>query len=535
MKKHTGIHGAFTSLTMAMAVMAAVAMDVYADYPEGYYDSLEGKCGAELMQAVKKVARNHTVISYGNSTWDVFRESDVKTVNGVDYYWDMYSNNLVQIQSQKPDATVMNIEHAVANSWWGKTENDAYKDIFHLNPSDSKANSAKGNYPLAEVSSTNFDNGVTKVGYPKSGQGDGARYCYEPADQYKGDMARAFMYIFTIYDDLNWREESGYGYMYDTSLKTLFKTWAANLLVRWNTQDPPDNKEFVRNEAIYRHQHNRNPFIDLPALADHIWGSKSSVPFSLTGNTDPKPDPDPDPDPTPDPGPLTSASYLWLSESSSTMDSDWTIENITLPKADGWIWQWKSYQGLYYLNGSAYIDDVNYASKGYAWGPVVSFENVKEAKVKFDHTAKFQTTVRDLCGLVVRDVETGEITMPKVPTWPTAGNWNFVSSGDIDLAQYSGKNVQIGFKYESNTSGADTWEVRNVRLDLTKSTTGIDNLAPEEGDDSHLVEVWGNNILAPRGARIFDLNGREYEGLNLNPGLYIVVKPGFKKAIKVRI
>lgn len=529
MKKHIGIPGAVTSSLMAMAVLAAIAMDVYAGYPTGYYDSLEGKCGASLMQAVKRVARNHTAISYGNSTWDVFRESDAKTVNGVDYYWDMYSNNLVQIQSQKPETTVMNIEHAVANSWWGKTENDAFKDIFHLNPSDAKANSAKSNYPLAELSSSTFDNGVTKVGYPKSGQGGGARYCYEPADEYKGDMARAFMYIFTIYDDLNWREESGYGYMYDTSLNTLFKTWAANLLVKWTNQDPPGDKENVRNEVIYKHQHNRNPFIDLPTLADHIWGSKSNVPFSLSGTIDP------DPGPVPDPDPVTGTSFLWLSSSSSSMDSDWTIENVTLPKSNGYIWQWNNYQGEYYLNGSAYISGVNYAAEGYAWSPVVSFENVKQAKVSFEHAAKFQTTLKTLCGFAVKDTKTGEISMPAIPTWPVAGNWNFVSSGEIDLSNYAGKEIQIGFKYESTTNGADTWEIRNVRLNLTKGTSDIWNLTSEDGDMRHLVEVWGNNILAPEGARIFDLNGREFDGLNLNPGIYIVVKPGFEKAVKVKI
>ena len=90
----------------------------------------------------------------------------------------------------------------------------------------------------------------------------------------------------------------------------------------------------------------------------------------------------------------------------------------------------------------------------------------------------------------------------------------------------------MGFKYESTPTGADTWEIRNVCLDLVRDQSGVNSL-PQEFDDSDLVEVWGNNILAPRGARIFDLNGREVNGENLTPGLYIVTKPSFQKALKV--
>ncbi len=63
----------------------------------------------------------------------------------------------------------MNIEHSVASNWWGKTKNDAYKDIVHLNPSDATANSRKSNYPLSEIAGEpTWTNGVTNVGRPVS-------------------------------------------------------------------------------------------------------------------------------------------------------------------------------------------------------------------------------------------------------------------------------------------------------------------------------------------------------------------------------
>lgn len=55
-----------------------------------------------------------------------------------------------------------------------------------------------------------------------------------------------------------------------------------------------------------------------------------------------------------------------------------------------------------------------------------------------------------------------------VPVWPTAGSWTFANSGNVDLKAYDGKKVQIAFKYASSTDGADTWEVKNLKVTGTK-------------------------------------------------------------------
>lgn len=501
-------------------------MAANATYPDGYYDSLEGKCGHELMLAVKAKAVNHKRISYGTSTWNAFKSTDIKTVNGVDYWWDMYSNDLVPASSGHPG---MNIEHSVAKSWWGGSESPAsYCDIVHLNPSNSDANSQKSNYPMAELASVKWDNGVTFIGTPKSGQGGGATWCYEPADQYKGDFARVFMYMFTIYNDISWKN-SGTNWMYDTSDELMFKPWAKELLLRWSANDPVSDKERMRNDGIQKEQQNRNPFIDLPDLAEHIWGSKKTVPFSLSGSTDPGTGPGTDPDPDD-----TKTEYDWLASDAASM-GDWTIENIELPSGGSYVWSWREYKGNQYLNGSAYIKGVNYAAKAYAWSPEVSFADVATATLSFSHAAKFQTTCRELCTIAVKDMATGAIEDIPIVNWQKPGEWEFVSSGDIDLSEFSGKKVKIGLKYESTASGADTWEINDMTLKLTRKTTGIEMPAYDQEDDSFLVEVWGNNILAPEGAHIFDLNGREYDGRNLQRGVYIVVKPTFEKAVKILI
>ena len=288
-------------IAMALAAGAATA---YAAVPDGYYDDLEGLSSVTLKNAVKKVAKkNHTSISYGTGSWSVFYESDTRIVGGQLCWWDMYSDNNVAAPAPSKHGS-MNIEHGVPNSWWGKTENDAYKDLYHLNPSDAEANNRKGNYPLGRIATGTWDNGVTFVGKPKSGDCGGANYVFEPADEYKGDFAMAYLYMFTTYDDLAWVKS--WNWMYDTGSMLTLKPWAYEMLLEWAAADPVSQKEIDRNEVIFKYQKNRNPFIDYPELAEHIWGSKKNQPFHLDGSSTPV-DPDPDPDPTDPDDPVTPA------------------------------------------------------------------------------------------------------------------------------------------------------------------------------------------------------------------------------------
>lgn len=293
------------------------------------------------MKAVAK--KNHTSISYGeNGTWRAFHSTDVKVVNGKKYWWDMYSSNLVSTNGHNG----LNIEHSVAKSWWDGDKNDAYRDIVHLNPSNIEANSRKSNYPLAELSSVTWDNGVTFVGKPKSGQGGGASNAYEPHDDYKGDFARVFMYMFTMYDDISWKSYNT-DWMYDVNDDYLFKPWAAELLLRWSSNDPVSDKERDRNDGINKEQGNRNPFIDLPDLADYLWGKKRGEKFYVDGHVDPNPGPEPD-DPT-------IYEYTWLSENNTSLDEGWSYEIVDNPNKLDYIWSWKEYNGKGYLNASAFV------------------------------------------------------------------------------------------------------------------------------------------------------------------------------------
>jgi len=257
--------------------LSFLAFALCAQIPAGYYNNAEGKKQAALKTALCAIIRPHTVFSYGGtSTWSCFAKTDVDA-NGK--CWDMYSTTRNSFNAGNTSISGMNIEHSVANSWWGHTTNDAYKDIHHLNPSDATANSRKSNYPMGYVTTVTYTNGVTKVG---TGTPDGlttSMKLFEPADEYKGDFAREFMYVITCYEEMataNMWVSTGLTALSNTTYPTMLD-WYSKLLLKWNREDTVSQKEIDRNNAIYSLQHNRNPFIDHPELAEYIWGNKQDV------------------------------------------------------------------------------------------------------------------------------------------------------------------------------------------------------------------------------------------------------------------
>lgn len=143
---------------------------------------------------------------------------------------------------------------------------------------------------------------------------------------------------------------------------------------------------------------------------------------------------------------------------------DWKFDVINMPSGLSYIWQWSVYNNSGYLNGSAYANGKANAAEAYAISPVIDLSGCKEAAVTFDHAAKFQTTLKTLCGLAVRESGSTAWTMLTIPTWPEEGSWNFVPAGSIDLTAYAGKKIELAFKYGSSASGADTWEIKNFKV-----------------------------------------------------------------------
>ncbi|HPD27810.1 MAG TPA: endonuclease, partial [Paludibacteraceae bacterium] len=151
---------------------------------------------------------------------------------------------------------------------------------------DIRMNSARSNLPYGNLPEKpkNCD-----VGYGKGGSAgytsDGvATTVFDPGDAgYKGDIARSYFYMATRYRDKNMAISTEAQVMFAYSNNVCdFTLYSIDLLMSWHRNDPVSLKERIRNDAIYQHQGNRNPFIDYPCLAEYIWGDSigKNVDFS---------------------------------------------------------------------------------------------------------------------------------------------------------------------------------------------------------------------------------------------------------------
>ncbi len=263
-------------LLLFFSLLAAGAL---AEAPAGYYDAADGKSGAELKTVLHQVISPCYNLDYAGFTatyWGerYFRRTDWHPDGG---YWDMYSDGrLLEYDSQKLER-----EHCLPRSWWkqGDSYGQANSDLHNLNPADEAANGRKSNNPLGETEGERFNNGVSKVGASTLEGYTGT--VFEPADEYKGDFARTYMYMVTCYEDYADRWTAEGLNMLANETYPVFKPWALEMLLRWHHADPVSDKERQRNDSVFALQLNRNPFIDFPDLADYLWGDRADEPLSV--------------------------------------------------------------------------------------------------------------------------------------------------------------------------------------------------------------------------------------------------------------
>lgn len=129
---------------------------------------------------------------------------------------------------------------------------------------------------------------------------------------------------------------------------------------------------------------------------------------------------------------------------------------------DGLTYVW-AYASGYGAKASAYVGGTRYNQTTYLVSPVLSLASVESAKMSFEHTGKHFTNMEEEAAVCVRIVG-GDWETLTIPTYFSGNDWTFVNSGDIDLSDYVGKEIQIGFRYTSTSTSAGTWEIKNVEV-----------------------------------------------------------------------
>ena len=234
----------------------------------GYYNGTDGKSGDELKAALHNIIKGHIPYSYFSTKY-IFNVSDADPEN---------PNNVIQVYSgfSHPNndygtsSLQINREHV-----WAKSHGNfadwypMYSDVHNLKPAAAIVNQNRSNL--------DFGNGGV--------QNPVATGCYatdsswEARDEVKGDVARIIFYMATRYEGEN--GEIDLTIVDHLNSYPLPEMGKLSTLLQWNLQDPPDEFERNRNNVIYSFQHNRNPFIDNPELAQLIWGGATANPISI--------------------------------------------------------------------------------------------------------------------------------------------------------------------------------------------------------------------------------------------------------------
>lgn len=237
-----------------------------------YYSSIDFTKSQEEIktQLTALITNTHTTLlpytASSRDTWDVLRQSDLEnqTANNVLLLYGSVNSDIITMHDSSRNINLSchssscvglwNREHVFAKSLANPSLVDSHPsagtDVHNLRSCDSQMNSSRNNRIFQDGSGNAH---ITSIGN------------FYPGDEWKGDVARIVMYMYTRYPVQCEALNIGYGSLNNTSKMP-------NVFLDWNAQDPVSQFERDRNKIIYSVQGNRNPYIDNPYLATKIWG-----------------------------------------------------------------------------------------------------------------------------------------------------------------------------------------------------------------------------------------------------------------------
>ena len=252
-------------------LIVLTVIDVRAQYD--HEDVLIGQSGQFLIYQLVDQYKPVSILDYDRARDTMFTK--IYAIN--DSVSCVYTGHKLFIDPPNDPSTVLhnggigngiNTEHTFPQSKGASTGN-ARSNMHHLFPVRSAANSARNNFPYAEINDS-----ITNTWYYKAlsesnpsfnldeySELDIQEPAFEPREDHKGNAARAVFYFYTMY-----KQEA------DDADPSFFARQVPTLC-QWHIDDPVDDWERNRNDIIhYNYQNNRNPFIDNPEYAQLIWG-----------------------------------------------------------------------------------------------------------------------------------------------------------------------------------------------------------------------------------------------------------------------
>lgn len=289
--------------------------------PTGYYDAAAGLNCQPLKTSLKNIITSGAnVLTYTPGLWNLYQYSDLhrNDANTADIIWDMYSDNPTgpepytytygtnQCGTYANEGDCYNREHSTPQSFFASAS-PMVSDAHHIFPTDGKVNGVRSNFPYGEVTTATS----TSLNGSKLGTGSNFGYggtVFEPIDAYKGDFARAGLYMATRYEDQiiadYWSAKGTANALFLSTTDEpdpvkrrlmIYDEWQLKTLLKWHTQDPVSQKEIDRNNAVYYQavnigsgtvaQNNRNPFVDHPEYVAAMYQCTGLLPVTITSFT----------------------------------------------------------------------------------------------------------------------------------------------------------------------------------------------------------------------------------------------------------
>ena len=155
------------------------------------------------------------------------------------------------------------------------------------------------------------------------------------------------------------------------------------------------------------------------------------------------------------------------SESFATDMGKFSINDVSLPSQLTYVWKWASAE--YGMKASAFIKPTNYASESWLISPVIDMSKAVKPELSFENVAQFGSNSNHTLWAREKDGEWAQLT---ISNYGSGKDWNFVKN-TIDVSAYAGKTLQFAFKYVSTTSGAGTWEIKNIKLDESSDVPAV--------------------------------------------------------------
>ncbi len=250
---------------------------------EDYYAAVDDATQETLRSTLHDAIKDHIRHEYntgGTDTWSILYEADEDPGNSSNVL-TVYKNSSVPVGDGS-----LNREHTWPKSLGFPEDtlaNSPFTDCHMLMLADGSYNSSRSNraYGTCSLACEEYPilGGVTGT-YPGTsnwGTGTAATGTWEAWIGRRGDVARAQLYM-----DLRY-EGGAHGFVGskepdliltdDTGLIDSTQTGSnegtaymgrLSVLLQWAAADPLSAEELTRNEAVYKYQGNRNPFVDHP-------------------------------------------------------------------------------------------------------------------------------------------------------------------------------------------------------------------------------------------------------------------------------